>query len=83
MAKCLIIKKSAMHGMIAHFHDENTLEVSYIIPNVFLNAYFGKNQKAYRSIFEIVAGKIKDLLLASSQQKAFEEMEQVFPKIAA
>ncbi len=83
MAKCLIIKKSTMHGIIAHFHDNETLQVSYIVPNVLLNAYFGKNQKAYRSIFEIIAGKIKDAVLAGSQKKAFEEMEQALPKMAA
>ncbi len=77
---CLVVKKSGMHGIVAHFQDNETLHVSHIVPNVFLNAYFGKNQQAHRSIFEIIAGKIKDTLLAGSQQKTFEEMEQALPK---
>ncbi|MFT5617007.1 MAG: hypothetical protein ACI85I_000223 [Arenicella sp.] len=83
MEQCIVIKKSGMHGMKVYFSGENSLQMSYIIPNKLMNAYFGKNQKAYKSILEIVAGKIKDVVLADSQKKAFEEMEQAFSKIAA
>ena len=80
---CIIVKKSAMHGMKVYFSEENSLQMSYIIPNKIMNAYFGKSQKRYRNILEIVAGGIKNALLASSQKKAYLEMEEVFFKIAA
>lgn len=83
MEQCLVLKKSAMHGMKVHFENENTLKMTYIIPNKMMHAYFGKSQKAYQNILEIVTGKIKDVLLAPAQNKAFEEMEQVFHKISA
>lgn len=83
MEQCVVIKKSSMHGMKVHFENENTLKMRYIIPNKLMHAYFGKSEKAYRNIIEIVTGKIKDVLLAPAQNKAFEEMEQVFHKISA
>lgn len=83
IAKCLVLKKSAMHGMKVHFQKDNTLKMTYIIPNKMMHAYFGKSEKRYRSIIEIVTGKIKDVLLAPAQNKAFEEMEEVFNKITA
>jgi hypothetical protein len=83
LEKCVVIKKSAMHGMKLHFEKDNTLKMTYIIPNKVMHAYFGKNEKRYRSIIEIVAGKIKGALLAPAQKKAFEEMEQVVNKISS
>lgn len=83
MEMCVLMKKSAMHGMKIHFLKENTIKMTYIIPNKIMHAYFGKSQKKYRNILEIVTGKIKQLLLSSSQQKAFEEMEQIIHKISA
>lgn len=82
MEHCLVIKKSTMHGMKVHFENDNTLKMTYIIPNKLMHAYFGKSEKAYRNILEIVTGKIKDVLLAPAQNKAFKEMEQVFRKIS-
>lgn len=81
MEKCIVIKKSAMHGMKAYLNKENILQMSYLIPNKLMNAYFGKSHKRYKNILEIVTGKIKDVALAGSQKKAFNEMEQVFNKI--
>jgi hypothetical protein len=83
MEQCLILKKSAMHGMKVHFENDNTLKMTYIIPNKMMHAYFGKSQKRYRNILEIVAGKIKDTLLAPAQNKAFEELESVVRKAAS
>ncbi|WP_179319723.1 hypothetical protein [Winogradskyella helgolandensis] len=83
MEHCIILKKSAMHGMKVHFEKDNTLKMTYIIPNKMMHAYFGKSQKRYRNVLEIITGKIKDTLLAPAQRKAFEEMEQVFEKISA
>jgi len=83
MEQCLVLKKSSMHGMKVHFENENTLKMTYIIPNKMMHAYFGKSQKQYQNILEIVTGKIKSALLAPAQNKAFEEMEQVFLKISA
>ena len=45
MEQCLVIKKSGMHGMKAYFPEENSLKMTYIIPNKLMNAYFGKSQK--------------------------------------
>jgi hypothetical protein len=83
MEQCLIIKKSAMHGMKVYFQKDNTLKMDYIIPNKVMNAYFGKSVKARRNIIEIVTGVITQAVLKGPQQKAFEEMEQVFNKISA
>jgi len=83
MEQCLVIKKSSMHGMKVYFQNENTLKINYIIPNKMMNTYFGKSQKRYQNILEIVTGKIKDVILAPAQNKAFKEMESVFNKITA
>lgn len=83
MAQCLVIKKSGMHGMKLHLEDENKLKLMYIIPNKMMHAYFGKSQKAYRNILEIITGKIKDTLLAPAQKKAFVELEEVVKKAVA
>lgn len=83
MEQCVVIKKSAMHGLKGYFTQDNQLKLSYIIPNKVMNAYFGKSQKRYQNPLEIITNKIKDTLLAVPQQKAFDEMEQVFTKILA
>jgi hypothetical protein len=83
MEKCVLIKKSNMHGMKLYFTDDNVLRASYLIPNKVMNAYFGKSQKARKNVLEIVAGGIKNTLLAGSQKKAFDEMGQVFNEISA
>ena len=83
MEKCIVIKKSAMHGMKMYFSKENELIMTYIIPNKLMNAYFGKSQKRYKNILEIITGIIKNALLVGSQKKAFEEMSQILNKIAA
>ena len=83
MEQCIVIKKSAMHGMKIYFTQENRLLMSYIIPNKIINAYFGKSQKTRKDIIEIITGIIKSALLSGAQKKAFEEMELVVSKIAA
>ena len=80
MEQCLVLKKSGMHAVKMYFTDENTVKVNHIIPNKMMNAYFGKSQKQYRSILEIIGGKIKDVALIGSQQKAFKELEEVIKK---
>lgn len=82
MAKCLVIKKSSMHAVKLYFTEPNTVKVNHIIPSKMMHAYFGKSQKAYRNILEIVTGKIKDVVLAPSQAKAFEELEAIVKKAA-
>lgn len=81
MEQCVVIKKSNMHGVKAYFTNDNTLKIDYIIPSKLMNAYFGKSQKAHRNIIELVAGGIKNTLLAGSQKKAFNEIVQSFDKI--
>ncbi len=82
MEKCLVVKKSSMHGIKTYFTQENMLKVDYIVPNKIMNAYFGKSQEKYRSILQIITGKIKDAVLSGSQKKAFDEIVQVFNTIA-
>ncbi len=81
MSKCVLIKKSGMHGLKVFFKDENTVSISYVIPNKILNAFFGKSQKSRRGLDEIVFGKVKELALKGPQNKAFNEMEELFNKI--
>lgn len=83
MERCIVIKKSNMHGAKAYFSAENTLKVTYIIPNKMMNAYFGKSQKARRNILEILSGAIKNTLLANSQKKAFETIIKTFDNVKA
>lgn len=82
MEQCVVIKKSNMHGAKAYFENENTLKVDYIIPNKMMNAYFGKSQKSYKNVLEIIAGKVKSIALENSQKKAFEEVLNSFTKIS-
>ncbi|WP_442266742.1 hypothetical protein ACSIGC_03320 [Tenacibaculum sp. ZS6-P6] len=81
MAKCIVLKKSNMHAIKIYFISDNTLKINHIIPNSIMNAYFGKSQKARKDIIEIVTGKIKEILLAPSQQKAFNELENEIIKV--
>lgn len=83
MAQCIVVKKSNMHAVKLFFINENTVKVSYVIPNKIMQAYFGKSVKARRNIIEIIAGIIKQAVLAGSQQKAFDELEQNINKIVA
>lgn len=82
MEKCVLIKKSGMHGMKVFITSENEINMSYLIPNKMMNAYFGKSQKAHKGILEIITGLIKNAVLSGSQKKAYEEMELVLLKIA-
>ncbi|MFT6500822.1 MAG: hypothetical protein ACJASQ_000932 [Crocinitomicaceae bacterium] len=83
MEKCVMIKKSSMHGMKMYFSKEGVLEMTYIIPNKMMNAYFGRSQKSRRNILEIITGGIKNALLIGSQKKAFAEMSKALEKISA
>jgi hypothetical protein len=82
MEKCVIIKKSGMHGMKVHFTKDNEIMMCHIIPSKVMNAYFGRSQKARKSILEIAAGGIKNVLLSGGQNKAFDEMEEVMLRIS-
>lgn len=82
MEKCLLIKKSSMHALKLHFTNTNEVMLCYIIPNKTMNAYFGRSQKAYRNLIEIAAEGIKNVLLSSSQKKAFQEMEAIVFQIS-
>ncbi len=81
LEKCLIIKKNAMNGVKIFFLKNGVIKITHIIPNKIMNAYFGKNQEEYQSILEIIGGKIKSLFLAPSQEKAFNEIVNIFNKI--
>ena len=81
MAQCVLVKKSNMHAVKLFFINENTVKMSYVIPNKIMQAYFGKSVKARRNIIEIIAGIIKQAVLAGPQQKAFDELERNINKI--
>lgn len=80
MEHCIVLKKSGMNAVKLFFINESTVKVNFIIPNKMMHAYFGKSVKRYRSILEIITGKVKDALLAPAQQKAFEELERDIKK---
>ena len=80
--QCIVLKKSGMHALKVFFVDETTVKVNHIIPSKVLNTYFGKSVKMYRTIPEIIGGKIKDVLLAPAQQKAFQELESEVKRAA-
>lgn len=82
MAQCLVLKKSSMHAVKLYFINETTVKINHIIPSKMMHAYFGKSAKARQNILEIITGKIKEAVLAGSQQKAFEELESVIKKVA-
>ena len=70
MEKCVLIKKSSMHGMKVYFNTNNQLVMSHIIPNKLMNAYFGRSVKARKNSLEIITGIIKNALLSGSQKKS-------------
>lgn len=82
MEKCILLKKSNMHGLKLHLEEGQQLHINHVIPNKIMQAYFGKSQKRYKNILEIVTGKIAELALADSQKKAFEEMYQSLAPLA-
>jgi hypothetical protein len=81
LAQCLVLKKSNMHAVKAYFTDTNTLKIDHVIPNKFMQAYFGKSQKARKNMLDIIAEGIKKALLTAPKQKAFNEIGQVFGTI--
>jgi len=83
MEQCVVIKKSAMHGLKIFFQKDGSLKMTYIIPNKTMNALFGKSQKARRNILEVMAEQVKEILLANPRQQAFGEIGRIFYKIAA
>ncbi|WP_298517366.1 hypothetical protein [uncultured Kordia sp.] len=82
MEQCIVLKKSGMHAVKAFFVNNNTVKINHIIPNKVMNAYFGKSEKARRNIIEIITGKIKEVVLKGSQEKAFKELEKEIYKAA-
>lgn len=83
MAQCLVLKKSNMHAVKLFFINENTLKATHIIPNKIMQAYFGKSQKAYQNVLEIITGKIKTAVLEPAQNKAFNEIEAEIVRIVS
>lgn len=83
MAQCLVLKKSNMHAVKLFFINENTLKANHIIPNKIMQAYFGKSQKAYQNVIEIITGKIKTVVLEPTQKKAFNEIETEIKRLIA
>ena len=75
LAQCLVVKKSNMHAVKLFFINENTLKANHIIPNKIMQAYFGKSEKAYQNVIEIITNKIKSAVIEPGQEKAFYEIE--------
>lgn len=83
LAQCLVLKKNNMHAVKLFFINENTLKANHIIPNKIMQAYFGKSQKAYQNVIEIITGKIKTAVLEPAQEKAFYEIEAEVVRIVS
>lgn len=83
MAQCIVLKKSNMNAVKIYFVNDDTIKISHVIPNKMMDAYFGQSQKSRQDILEVITGKIKKMLLASSQEKAFKELEAEISKVAA
>ena len=81
MAQCLVLKKSNMHAVKLFFINENTLKANHIIPNKIMQAYFGKSEKAYQNVIEIITNKIKSAVIEPAQEKAFYEIEAEIVRI--
>lgn len=81
MENCVVVKKSAMHGLKLYFTKENVLQVNYLIPNKLMNVYFGDSKRKYRSILQVVTGGIKKAILVGPQKQAFEEISLPLNKI--
>jgi hypothetical protein len=83
LEECLVLKKSSMHAIKVYFTEGNTAKLSYIIPNKIMNSYFGKSKRIRQNIIELMSEKLKQTILAGSQQKAFDELETIVRKAAS
>lgn len=83
IAQCIVLKKSGMHAVKLYFTKPNEVKITCIIPSKIMHAYFGKSVKARQNSIEVLTGKLKELLLAPTQQKVFKELEAELQKIAA
>ncbi|NJM80422.1 MAG: hypothetical protein HC854_13885 [Flavobacterium sp.] len=83
LAQCLVLKKNNMHAIKLFFINENTLKANHIIPNKIMQAYFGKSEKAYQNVIEMITGKIKAAVLEPAQKKAFNEIEAEVVKVVS
>lgn len=83
LAQCLVLKKSNMHAVKLFFINNNTLKANHIIPNKIMQAYFGKSEKRYQNVLEIITDKIKTAVLEPSQNKAFNEIEAEVVRIVS
>ncbi len=80
MEECIVIKKSAMHGMKVFLAGENELKASYIIPNKLMNAYFGKSQKARKGILDLIAGQVKNYFWLDHRKKHLKKWNKPLTK---
>ncbi|MFD0964252.1 hypothetical protein [Pseudofulvibacter geojedonensis] len=83
MAECIVLRKSNMHAIKMFFVNENTIKINHIIPNKIMNVYFGKSVKIRRNIIEVLTEMIKQKLLATSQENAFNELTMIVNKAVA
>jgi hypothetical protein len=72
-----------MNAIKVYFTEGNTAKLSYIIPNKIMNSYFGKSKRIRQNIIELMSEKLKQTILAGSQQKAFDELETIVRKAAS
>ena len=83
MEKCLLVKKSSMHGVKVYFTTANTIKISQVIPSKTKNALLGANPNKRKNILELVTSSIKNAIVKNAQKKAFQEVQTVFDKVAA
>ena len=82
IAKCILVKKSSMHGLKLELDGKQQLHASYVIPNKALNAILGPNKKRYRNPLEILSSKLLSMAIAGQQKKAFTEMSTSLNNLA-
>ncbi|MDB3906554.1 hypothetical protein N9355_03720 [Crocinitomicaceae bacterium] len=83
MEKCLLVKKSSMHGIKVYFTNADTIKISQVIPSKTKNALLGANPEKRRNIIELITSGIKNAIVKNSQKKAFKEVQTIFDKVAA
>lgn len=74
IAKCIVLKKNNLNAIAVYLKKNNEVHVKHIIPNAFLQGILGKSNEQRQNILEIITGKLKAMILADKQEKAFIEL---------
>jgi len=74
IAKCIVLKKNNLNAIAVYLKKDNEVHVKHIIPNAFLQGILGESNEQRQNILEIITGKLKAMILADKQEKAFIEL---------